>query len=431
MGNSNKKEQTKEENNPFEGNYKIKLENSDEKGTLDDEQMLEYINKAKYSTCQIFMDDNNDNLYGSGFFCRIPYTENNNNLLNVLLTCEHVLKKDIVYSKKDIRIKVNDSIKNISLSKKRKKWSSEELDYSCIEILDDDGIDDYYQLDDIILKKDYSNDLYLNNMKSHIIIFAIMKNKRRGHSIGLIKNKEDHLFAHNCNTYPGCSGGAIVNKNNNCIIGLHRGEIENSKKVKNCGIFIKNIIDNIKHIKQKDINKNDYILSFIGDMNCGSKTSLIEAYYSGKGSDLNTNATVVTDIYFKKIQYLNKESKLFILDNCGQHHLAQLARFGLINKKIDCFILGYDITDYESFQSIERFWIPLYKDCYKKFYLVGNKIDLEEYRKVPKEEAIKLANKYNIPFCEVSAKRYINVNELFEDIINYIISDESKFLYNN
>ena len=115
--------------------------------------MLEYINKAKYSTCQIFMDDKNDNLYGSGFFCRIPYTENDNNLLNVLLTCEHVLKKDIVYSKKDIKIKVNDAIKKISLSKKRKKWSSEELDYSCIEILDDDGIDDYYQLDDIILKK--------------------------------------------------------------------------------------------------------------------------------------------------------------------------------------------------------------------------------------------------------------------------------------
>lgn len=167
---------------------------------------------------------------GLGFFVGYPI-QKDNNLLNVLLTCKHVLKKDIVYSKKDIKIKVNDAIKNISLSKKRKKWSSEDLDYSCIEILDDDGIDDYYQLDDIILKKDYSNDLYLNNMKSSIIIFAIMKNKRRGHSIGLIKNKKDHLFAHNCNTYPGCSGGAIVNKNNNCIKGLHRGEIKNLKKL--------------------------------------------------------------------------------------------------------------------------------------------------------------------------------------------------------
>ena len=425
MGNLNKKEQTKEENNPFEGNYKIKLENSDEKGTLDDEQMLEYINKAKYSTCQIFMDDNNDNLYGSGFFCRIPYTENNNNLLNVLLTCEHVLKKDIVYSKKDIRIKVNDSIKNISLSKKRKKWSSEELDYSCIEILDDDGIDDYYQLDDIILKKDYSNDLYLNNMKSHIIIFAIMKNKRRGHSIGLIKNKKDHLFAHNCNTYPGCSGGAIVNKNNNCIIGLHRGEIENLEKVINCGIFIKNIIDNIKHIKHKDIKKI-YRLSFVGDYNIGAKTSLIKAYYYGHGID-RTIPTLGSDYNEKQIQYLNEKLKLILFDNCGQERYYRF----ISRNNIDCFILGYDITDYKSFQNLETFWIPLIKDCCEKFYLVGGKIDLEECRKVPKEEAIKLANKYNIPFCEVSAKRYINVNELFEDIINYIISDESKFLYNN
>ena len=324
-------------------------------------------------------------------------------------------------------MKVNNAIKNISLSKKRKKMSSEELDYSCIEILDDDGIDDYYQLDDIILKKDYSNDLYLNKMKNHIIIFAIMKNKRRGHSIGLIKNKNDYLFTHNCNTYPGCSGGAIVNKNNNCIIGLHRGEIKKLKKVTNCGIFIKNIIDDVKHIKHKDIKKI-YTLSFLGDCATGAKSSLIEAYVSGKGIDRFPTVTIGSPRYEKYIRYLNEELKIVVFDNCGQHHLAYCP---YIHRNIDCIIFGYDITYYESFRSIEKFWIPLFKDYYcKKFYLVGNKIDLEEERKVPKEEVIELANKYNIPFCEVSAKKYINVNELFEDIINYIISDESKFLYN-
>ena len=425
MGNSDGKEQTNDENNPFEGNYKIKLERSDEKGTLDDEQMLEYISKAKYSTCQILMDENNHNLYGSGFFCKIPYTENNNNLLNVLLTCEHVLNKDVVLSNKDITIKVNDKIKKISLSKKRKKWSSKEMDYSCIEILDDDGIDDYYQLDDIVLKKDYSNDLYLDDRKKHIMIFAIMKNKRRGHSSGLIKNKKDHLFAHNCNTDPGCSGGAIVNKNNNCIIGLHRGEIEVGKinKVINCGIFIKNIIDNMK---QQVITKDSYTISFIGNCNTGAKTSLIKAYNSKKGYDGILVPTLGSIPYIKKIQSLNGEFKLILVDNCGQERQASLITQ---KKNIDCIILGYDITKYDSFKNIEDFWIPKVKDCCNKFYMVGNKIDLEKEREVSKEEAIKLANKYNCPFCEVSAKNYINVNELFEDILNYIISDESKYLY--
>ncbi len=141
MGNSESKKHTKDEDNPFEGNYTIKLENhGDEKGTLDDEQMLKFLSKAKRCTCQIFINDNNENLYGSGFFCKIPYTKNNNILLNVLLTCEHVLKKDVVFSSKNIKIKLDDKIKNISLSKERKKWSNEKMDYSCIEILDDDGM---------------------------------------------------------------------------------------------------------------------------------------------------------------------------------------------------------------------------------------------------------------------------------------------------
>ena len=139
--------------------------------------MLKFLSKAKRCTCQIFINDNNENLYGSGFFCKIPYTKNNNILLNVLLTCEHVLKKDVVFSSKNIKIKLDDKIKNISLSKERKKWSNEKMDYSCIEILDDDEIDDYYQLDDMIFQKDYSNNLYLD--EKHIIIFGIMKTKRR------------------------------------------------------------------------------------------------------------------------------------------------------------------------------------------------------------------------------------------------------------
>ena len=56
----------------LDGNeYEISLESSDEKGTLDDEAMQQYLNKAKYATCQIIFKKS----YGSGFFCKIPYTK--------------------------------------------------------------------------------------------------------------------------------------------------------------------------------------------------------------------------------------------------------------------------------------------------------------------------------------------------------------------
>ena len=241
-------------------NLIIKKEKSDEKGTLDDDSLLEFLIKAKNATCQVILDADLYR-YGSGFFCKIPYTNNKNLYMNVLLTCEHVLNSNLVYSNNKIKIKVNNEIKNLSL-KHRKKWSNKALDYSCIEIMNEDEIDDFYQLDDILSKKSYKNELYLEEVKKHILIFSIMKNGKRGHSNGLIKgiDKTKNYFYHNCNMDPGSSGGVIVNKNNNCVIGIHIGAIKNNNEILNCGLFMHNIIEDIIYQNTKNIinekNKN-------------------------------------------------------------------------------------------------------------------------------------------------------------------------------
>ena len=224
--------------------FKIKNEVSDNRGTIDDEAMIEYLEKAKYATCKIEI---NDSKYGSGFFCKIPSKDNGNILIDVLLTNEHVLDYNYVFSKSDLKLVVNNKEKIISLKEERKRWSNKTLDYSCIEILKQDNIKDFYCLDDKILKDDYSNDIYLGK---NIIIFGIMKNKKRGHSDGLIKYINKFYFVHNCNTYPGCSGAVIVNKNNNLVIGIHKGELE-TNKILNVGIFLKNILEDIKKDKSK------------------------------------------------------------------------------------------------------------------------------------------------------------------------------------
>ena len=230
-------------------NFKIKNEISDNKGVIDDETMIEYLEKAKYATCKIEL---NNSKYGSGFFCKIPSKDDENILMNVLLTNEHVLEYDDVFSEKEIKLIVNNKEKIISLKEERKRWSNKNLDYSCIEIIKQDQIKDFYYLDDKILKNDYSNDIYL---EKNILIFGIMKNKKRGHSDGLIKGIKQFCFVHNCNTYPGCSGAVIVNKNNNLVIGVHKGELETEKKlILNVGIFIKYILE--------DIYKNNNMIKF-------------------------------------------------------------------------------------------------------------------------------------------------------------------------
>ena len=103
-------------------------------------------------------------------------------------------------------------------------------------------------MDDNVLANNYNNDCYLNQK---VIIFGINKNdKQAACSNGIIKKYQNWFFAYNCNTYPGCSGGCIVNQINNCVIGIHRGEIETeNEKAVNLGIYIRNIIEKIKNTK--------------------------------------------------------------------------------------------------------------------------------------------------------------------------------------
>ena len=229
--------------------YNIKLEVADEKGMINGIAMIDFLQKAKNAVCEICVSEHK---FGSGFFCKIPYTQNNNLLLPVLITNNHVLSKDSLEN--DIKIKINGETKFISL-KGRKKWSDEEMDFTCIEIKEEeDKIHTFYNLDDKVLDKNYSNDYYLNH---NVLIFAINKNdKQLGFSNGVIKKNQDSFFAYTCNTYPGCSGGCIVNQFNNNVIGIHRGEIETgNEKAINTGIYINNVINRIKqfeeNIKQK------------------------------------------------------------------------------------------------------------------------------------------------------------------------------------
>ena len=106
----------------------------------------------------------------------------------------------------------------------------------------------------------FANENYLNQK---VFIYAInnIKNERKlVFSNGIIKNSKDSYFAYTCNTYPGCSGGCIVNQYNNCVIGIHQGEIQTgNNNTLNAGIFMRDIIKYIKEHKNISLsNVNKY-----------------------------------------------------------------------------------------------------------------------------------------------------------------------------
>ena len=100
----------------------------------------------------------NDGSKGTGFFCKIPFI--NNQELKVLITNHHVvnLEKD---NKITISINNDSEIKEIELND-RMKYTNKEYGITIIEIKEKDNINNYLELDENIMKKG-SNKLYINN----------------------------------------------------------------------------------------------------------------------------------------------------------------------------------------------------------------------------------------------------------------------------
>ena len=81
-----------------------------------------------------------------------------------------------------------------------------------------------------------------------------------------------------------------------------------------------------------------------------------------------------------------------------------------------CVFVVYDMTRRETFDEGVEFW---FKDARKELgnlpiVLIGNKIDLEEQRKISKEEGLNKAHELKCSFIETSALHNINVQDTFK-----------------
>ena len=137
----------------------------------------------------------------------------------------------MIICKDNIEIRVNNEIKRISLNGNRRIWTDEEIDFTCIEIKEEDKIiekENMFEIDENNYNKEYDIEEY---DKRGIVIPSIGVTKEIELPQGVIyyieKNKE--MFWHNCNTEPGFSGGVIILIRNLKIIGIHKGY---EKKIK-------------------------------------------------------------------------------------------------------------------------------------------------------------------------------------------------------
>ncbi|XP_019382298.1 PREDICTED: ras-related protein Rab-10-like [Gavialis gangeticus] len=171
-------------------------------------------------------------------------------------------------------------------------------------------------------------------------------------------------------------------------------------------------------------------LVLAGESSVG-KTSVLRAYAEpGPRPAASYLPTVGIDFKVKTITFDDTTVKLQIWDTAGQEQFHTLSTSYF--RGAQGFVLVYDITNSDSFQSITNWINEIHQkaDDEVEIILLGNKCDKETERVIPKQKGEKLAWEHGIPFFETSAKDNINIEDAFsllaEEILNkktYVLRD--------
>ena len=155
----------------------------------------------------------------------------------------------------------------------------------------------------------------------------------------------------------------------------------------------------------------------LGDEGVG-KTSLLKTYCGGTGI-----SGIGVDFGVKSIEKNNISVRLQFWD------VSQDPRFDSVRdlyyRRAKAVLFLYDITRPETFEHISD-WIELISSHISNstiFFLIGNKVDLEEYRAIKQETAEKFSKRYPnfVLFKEISIKTGQNVQKMLESLAQILI----------
>ena len=162
-----------------------------------------------------------------------------------------------------------------------------------------------------------------------------------------------------------------------------------------------------------------YKVLLLGDSTVG-KTCFLMKYTDKTFQDIHM-ATIGLDYRLKSMKLKSgKTIKLQIWDTAGQDRFRAITKN--YYKGSHGIILIYDVTNVQTFENVKTWVNQIREEASPNvvIYIAGNKIDMEDERKVEKESGEQLAEELGFPFAETSAKNGININETFEDLVERI-----------
>jgi len=129
----------------------------------------------------------------------------------------------------------------------------------------------------------------------------------------------------------------------------------------------------------------------------------------------------IEDRYQKVIEREGVPCVLEILDTAGQETFSAMRE--LYMKNGEGFVLVFSITSKRSLDDLDpiRSGIVRHKATDEvPIVLVGNKCDMTKKREVDQKDAKEVAKSFKCPFIESSAKADVNINEIFNSLIDQI-----------
>lgn len=145
------------------------------------------------------------------------------------------------------------------------------------------------------------------------------------------------------------------------------------------------------YIKQDDTYDLIFKTVIVGESGVG-KSNLLSVYID-KNFNNETKATVGVEFGSKKLTIDGKSIKAQIWDTAGQERYRSIT--SAYYKGAKGSLIVFDLTNKESFESVERWFSEVKNECNSDLVtvLIGNKCDLIKERKVKKEEALDKAEK--------------------------------------
>lgn len=252
-------------------------------------------------------------------------------------------------------------------------------------------------------------------------------NSRRGgvalSSIALLFNEADDLIFYKYMDYL----EPVFSESAKTLIDLEKGEAKSDEifvEIDNFRLKLKEILNDLyqkekstiemeafpeEKIKE-DILESNFKIVVCGDPGVGKTSTVLR---------LTDNAfmrtyvpTLGVSISERLMEIGNKHINLILWDIAGQSKFELMRRH--FYKGTDAVILIFDLTNRKSFESVSK-WVSDIRKYENDLIgiIFGNKEDLIDERKIPSEEALRIAETLDLEYVETSALTGKNIEQSF------------------